>query len=38
MLKPFAPPVPGERLLLLPIDRPKSRIVRGFIECLMAWR
>jgi DNA-binding transcriptional LysR family regulator len=38
MLKPFEPPVFSKSLLLLPLDRPKSRIVRDLIECLMACR
>jgi DNA-binding transcriptional LysR family regulator len=36
--KPFEPPVLGKSLLLLPLDRPKSRIVRDLIECLMVCR
>lgn len=37
-LRPFDPPVLGRSLLILPLDRPKSRLVREFIDCLMACR
>jgi len=38
LLKPFEPEVHSNSLLILPIDRPKSRLVRDFIDCLMAAR
>jgi DNA-binding transcriptional LysR family regulator len=38
VLRPFEPPVLGKSLLILPLDRPKSGLVRGFIDCLMACR
>ena len=38
VLKPFEPAVLGKSLLLLPLDRPKSRLVRAFIDCLMQCR
>ena len=38
VLRPFDPPVVGRSLLILPSDRPKSRLVRDFIDCLMACR
>lgn len=38
VLRPFAPPVPIRTLLLLPPDRPKSRLVRELIDALMASR
>lgn len=38
VLRPFEPAVLGKSLLILPTDRPKSRLVRDFIDCLMACR
>jgi DNA-binding transcriptional LysR family regulator len=38
VLRPFEPAVMGRSLLILPLDRPKSRHVRDFIDCLMACR
>lgn len=38
ILKPFEPPLHSKSLLLLPLDRPKSQLVRDFIDCLMAER
>lgn len=38
VLRPFEPAVLGRSLLLLPLDRPKSRHVRDLIECLMVCR
>lgn len=37
-LRPFEPAVPIRSLLILPADRPKSEIVRDFIDALMAAR
>ncbi|MGX1787001.1 LysR substrate-binding domain-containing protein [Bosea sp. NPDC055332] len=34
-VKPFEPPVHSRSLLLLPIDRPKSLLVKAMIDCLM---
>ncbi len=38
VLRPFEPAVHSKSLLLLPLDRPKSQLVRDFIDCLMASR
>lgn len=38
VLKPFEPGVQVRNLLLLPMDRPKSQLVRDFIDALMAAR
>jgi DNA-binding transcriptional LysR family regulator len=38
VLKPFEPAVQSKSLLILPLDRPKSQLVRDFIDCLMAAR
>ncbi len=38
VLKPFVPAVPIRTLLILPPDRPKSRLVRDMIDALMACR
>lgn len=38
VLRPFAPAVQIRSLLILPSDRPKSGIVRDFIDALMAAR
>lgn len=38
VLRPFAPAVHSKSLLILPLDRPKSQLVREFIDCLMASR
>lgn len=38
VLKPFEPVVQSKSLLILPLDRPKSQLVRDFIDCLMAAR
>jgi DNA-binding transcriptional LysR family regulator len=38
VLRPFAPAVQSKSLLILPLDRPKSQLVRDFIDCLMAAR
>jgi DNA-binding transcriptional LysR family regulator len=38
VLKPFEPAVQSKSLLILPLDRPKSQLVRDFIDCLMAVR
>jgi DNA-binding transcriptional LysR family regulator len=38
VVKPFEPPVYSRSLLLLPIDRPKSLLVRAMIDCLMVSR
>lgn len=37
-VKPFEPPVHSRTLLLLPIDRPKSLLVKAMIDCLMVSR
>jgi DNA-binding transcriptional LysR family regulator len=37
-LRPFEPAVHSKSILLLPSDRPKSQLVRDFIDCLMAER
>lgn len=37
-LRPFEPAVHSKSVLLLPSDRPKSQLVRDFIDCLMAER
>jgi DNA-binding transcriptional LysR family regulator len=38
VLKPFEPAVHSKSLLILPLDRPKSQLVRDFIDCLLASR
>ncbi len=38
VLRPFEPAVHSKSLLILPLDRPKSQLVRDFIDCLMAAR
>jgi DNA-binding transcriptional LysR family regulator len=38
VLRPFEPAVPVKALLLLPPDRPKSRLVRDFIDALLKSR
>jgi len=38
VLNPFRPGIEVRVLLLLPSDRPKSQLVRDFIDCLMAAR
>ncbi|MBX9909624.1 MAG: LysR family transcriptional regulator [Beijerinckiaceae bacterium] len=38
VLRPFSPAVHSKSLLILPLDRPKSQLVRDFIDCLMASR
>lgn len=38
VLRPFEPAVQSKSLLILPLDRPKSQLVRDFIDCLMAAR
>lgn len=38
VLRPFEPAVHSKSLLILPLDRPKSRLVRDFIDCLMEAR
>jgi DNA-binding transcriptional LysR family regulator len=38
VLRPFDPAVQSKSLLILPLDRPKSQLVRDFIDCLMAAR
>ena len=38
VLRPFDPPIFTRALLILPQDRPKSRLVRDFINCLLAAR
>jgi DNA-binding transcriptional LysR family regulator len=38
VLRPFEPVVQSKSLLILPLDRPKSQLVRDFIDCLMAAR
>ena len=38
VLRPFEPAVHSKSVLLLPADRPKSQLVRDFIDCLMAER
>lgn len=38
VLRPFEPEVRSRSLLILPPDRPKSQLVRDFIDCLMAAR
>jgi DNA-binding transcriptional LysR family regulator len=38
VLRPFEPAVQSRSLLILPLDRPKSQLVRDFIDCLMAAR
>lgn len=38
VLRPFEPAVHSKSVLLLPSDRPKSQLVRDFIDCLMAER
>jgi DNA-binding transcriptional LysR family regulator len=37
-LRRFEPPLYIKSLLILPLDRPKSQLVRDFIDCLMAER
>lgn len=37
-LRPFEPAVHSRSLLILPPDRPKSQLVRDFIDCLMEAR
>ncbi|HEV2674723.1 MAG TPA: LysR substrate-binding domain-containing protein [Aliidongia sp.] len=36
--RPFEPPLFARSLLILPLDRPKSRLVRDFISCLLSSR
>jgi DNA-binding transcriptional LysR family regulator len=36
--RPFEPAVQSRSLLILPLDRPKSQLVRDLIDCLMASR
>lgn len=38
VLRPFEPAVHAKSLLILPLDRPKSQLVRDFIDCLMEAR
>ncbi|WP_186419454.1 LysR substrate-binding domain-containing protein [Bosea sp. CS1GBMeth4] len=38
VLRPFEPKVQSRSLLILPLDRPKSQLVRDFIDCLMEVR
>lgn len=38
VLRPFEPAVHSKSVLLLPSDRPKSQLVREFIDCLTAER
>jgi DNA-binding transcriptional LysR family regulator len=38
VLRPFEPEVHSRSLLILPLDRPKSQLVRDFIDCLMEVR
>jgi DNA-binding transcriptional LysR family regulator len=38
VLRPFEPAVQVRSLLILPPDRPKSQLVRDFIDCLMKAR
>lgn len=38
VLRPFEPAVQNKSILLLPPDRPKSQLVRDFIDCLMSER
>ncbi|MGE0723534.1 MAG: LysR substrate-binding domain-containing protein [Alphaproteobacteria bacterium] len=38
VVRPFDPPIAIRSLLILPADRPKSRLVRDFIDCLLAVR
>lgn len=38
LLRPFEPAVHSRSLLILPLDRPKSQLVRDFIDCLMEAR
>lgn len=38
VLRPFEPAVQSRSFLILPPDRPKSQLVRDFIDCLMAAR
>lgn len=38
VLRPFEPAVHSRSLLILPLDRPKSQLVRDFIDCLMEAR
>lgn len=38
VFRPFEPAVHSRSLLILPLDRPKSGLVRAFIDCLMAAR
>jgi DNA-binding transcriptional LysR family regulator len=38
VLRPFEPAVHSKSLLILPLDRQKSQLVRDFIDCLMAAR
>ncbi|WP_332685566.1 LysR substrate-binding domain-containing protein [Bosea sp. (in: a-proteobacteria)] len=38
VLRPFEPAVHSKSLLILPLDRPKSQLVRDFIDCLMEAR
>ncbi len=38
VLRPFEPEVHSRSLLILPLDRPKSQLVRDFIDCLMESR
>jgi len=38
VLRPFEPAVQSKSLLILPLDRPKSQLVRDFIDCLMEAR
>jgi DNA-binding transcriptional LysR family regulator len=38
VLRPFEPALLIKSLLILPLDRPKSHLVRDFIDCLLAER
>lgn len=38
VMRPFEPAVHSKSVLLLPADRPKSQLVRDFIDCLMTER
>jgi DNA-binding transcriptional LysR family regulator len=38
VVRPFEPAVESRSLLILPLDRQKSALVRDFIDCLMASR
>jgi hypothetical protein len=38
VVRPFEPALFARSLLILPLDRPKSRLVRDFINCLLAAR